>query len=174
MDEVDLFSQEEIDKFRRTRKPKDIVKTKALLDREPIEPKKMKPLIEIGKQIRAEQNKAQMQYENKLYEIRKKGIELARQYKLADKKKMKAEEKIMRPSDIIGIGKTGGKEDKPDVKNKHIHYAKKYKIPFEAEGVKRTYEEMLRAIKAYEEANIYNIIKRGIDPKTKEYGMYIQ
>jgi len=174
MDEPNLFSQEEIDKFRRTRKPKDVVRTKALLERQPIEPKKMKPLIEIGRRLQMEQDKAQRQYEDKLYEIRKKGIELARQYKLKDAKKTKEEEKIMRPSDIIGIGKTGGKEDKKEVKNKHLHYAKKYGIPFEKDGVRRTYEDLLRAIKAYEEANIYNIIKRGLDSKTGEYGMYIQ
>lgn len=173
MDEIDLFTQEEIDKFRRTRKPKDIVKTKALLERDPIEPKRSKTLLEIGKRIQLEQDKAEKQYEEKLYQIRKKGIDLMRQYK--SKKDIKKEQKIMRPSDIIGIGKTGtADEDKPEIKNKHIHYAKKYGIPFEVAGVKRTYDDLLKAIRAYEEANLYNIMRMGLDKKTKEYGMYIQ
>ena len=52
MDEVNLFSQEEIDKFRRTRKPKDIVNTKPLLERKPIDNKKPITLFEIGKRIK--------------------------------------------------------------------------------------------------------------------------
>jgi hypothetical protein len=174
MDEANLFSQEEIDKFRRTRKPKDIVRTKALLERDPIEPKRMNTLIDIGNRVRMEQNKAEKIYEDKLYEIRKKGIELARQYKLADAKKIKKEDKIMRPTDVIGIGKTGGMEDKTEIKNKHLHYAKKYKIPFEENGLRRTYDDLLKAIRRYEEANIYHIMKAGHDKKTGELGMFIQ
>lgn len=172
MDNPDLLSQSQIDKFRRTRKPKDIVRTKSLLEREPIEPKVKVTLLDIGERIQREQDKAEKVFEEKLKTIRQEGLKLARQYRTA--KDIKKEEKIMKPSDIIGIGKTGGKEDKKEIKNKHIHYAKKYGIPFEVDGVRRTYEDLLRAIKAYEEANIYNIIRSGYDKKTEEYGMYIQ
>jgi len=173
MDETDLFSSADIDRFRRSRKPKDIVVTKALLERKPIEPKVNKTLIEIGQRVRAEQDKAEKVFEEKLKRIREEGIKLARQYRT--RKDVKKTEKIMRPSDIIGVGKTGkADEDKPEVKNKHIHYAKKYGIPFEVNGIRRTYEDLLRAIRAYEETNIYNIMRVGVDSKTKEYGMYIQ
>jgi hypothetical protein len=173
MDEIDLFTSEDIDKFRRTRRAKDIVRTKALLEREPINPKRSITLIEVGKRIKLEQDKAHRQYEEKIKTIRQKGIETARQYRTS--KEVKKEQKIMRPSDIIGVGKTGiADEDKPKVKDKHIHYAKKYGIPFEVNGYRRTYEDLLKAIKAYEESNINNIMKKGLDKKTKEYGMYIE
>jgi len=174
MDEPNLFSQKEIDKFRRIKKAKDFVRTKTLLERDPIEPKRINTLIDIGNKMRMEQNKAEKKYEDKIYEINKKGIELARQYTLADSKKIKKEDKIMRLADIIGIGKTGGDEDKKQMKNKHIYYAKKYKIPFDECGVRCTYDDLLKAIRRYEESNLEKIMKDGYDKKTGELGMYIQ
>jgi len=173
MEETDLFVKDEIDRFRRSRKPKDLVMTKSLLEREPIEPKTKKTLLEIGKRLQAEQDKAEKQYEEKLQTIRRKGIELMKRYRTD--KDLKKDEKIMRPSDVIGVGKTGSKEeDKPDIKNKHLHYAKKYGIPFETDGYRRTYEDLLKAIRRFEEANIYDIMRKGLDKRTKEYGMFIQ
>jgi hypothetical protein len=173
MDELDLFSSDDINKFRQTRKPKDVVRTKALIDREPIQPKRSKTLLEVAQRIKLDQDKAEKQYMEKLEAIRRKGIILARQYRTS--KEDKKEKKIMRPSDIIGVGKTGlADEDKPKVKDKHIHYAKKYGIPYEVGGYRRTYEDLLRAIRAFEEANVNNIMRAGLDKKTKEYGMYIE
>lgn len=180
MDESDFFTSEDIDKFRRTRRPRDVVKTKSLLEKGPRDTDTPKTLFEIGRRIEMEQDKAEKKYLEKLSKIQEQGLKYAKLMKGAKVKKedgeqvleLKKHEKIMRPSETIGIGRTSAPTSEP-MKDKHIHYAKKYGIAFMQEGQRRTYEDLLRAIHKYEMSNLEWIMSQGKDKKTKEYGMFI-
>jgi hypothetical protein len=62
-------------------------------------------------------------------------------------------------------------EDKYD---KIKHFAIKYRIPFIRAGGKKTYKDLVEDIYKYEKKNVKRIIQMGLDPKYKQYGLYIK
>jgi len=78
-------------------------------------------------------------------------------------------------NDIVEIKDTNNLTTPHDEKfNKILHYAKKYKIPYHAHGVRKTYKQLLEEIHRYEIRNTKELVKQGLDSKYHEHGHYIK
>lgn len=163
------YNKEDIDTFRRRQVPKPTIKVEPMLNRNKKE-LTVKTLSERVKDIQEQHDKAERDYIKRIEDIRRVGIKQMKNYELpSDVNKRK---KITKLIDMIGVGKTGADEIQ-SIGNKHIYYSKKYGIPFKSEGITKSYDQILRDIDNFEKRNIQHIVKRGLDPKTKEYGLFL-
>lgn len=56
---------------------------------------------------------------------------------------------------------------------KYIHYIQKYNIPFMRAGIRKSFKDLANEIHRYEMKHKAKLVKKGLDPKYKEYGHYI-
>lgn len=176
MDSVDIvdvirseIGKESIDAFRRRQKPKALIRVEAMVNKKPKE-LNVKTLQERIKDIQIQQDKAQEQYIKRIEDIGRRNIELMRNYELPND--VNKRKKITKLVDMIGVGKTGAEEIET-IGNKHLYYARKYGIPLKSEGYNKSYDQILRDIDIFEKRNIQHIIKKGMDKKTKEFGLFL-
>ena len=130
------------------KKNKDESKIKTLLDR----------FIEI-EDLRTKEDRI---FEDKLKKLRDEAS-----------KEIKLNEKHQPKSEVIG-SKEWNLSSKPNKQSIYSHYASKYNIPYSNGKVKKTIEELVRDIHAYEMKHRDKIVKgKIIDPVTGTYGLYI-
>jgi len=159
------------------KKPKD-KKTTAIVNKEPmlergkrlIKEKPVRTLIEAYSDIIKQKERDDKWFEDKVRALRQQTKEVfLSEEQHANKYLTKEQSK----SQIIGA-KEYRRDDAPDKMRVYIHYAKKYGIPYSSGNHKKTLEEIIKDIHAYEMKNRDLIIKnRQIDPMTKTYGLYI-
>ena len=134
-----------------------------------------KTLLDAYRDIQARQKKEENWFEDKLRKLREQTYQVIKETEeetakaYADKYLTKNQGK----SEIIGA-KEYVRDEAPDKLKVYTHYARKYGIPFVQDRHKKTLEQIVRDIHAYEMKNRDDIIKRRqLDPLTKTYGLYI-
>jgi len=58
--------------------------------------------------------------------------------------------------------------------DKLVHFAEKYRIPYFAGGKRKGFKDLAHDIHEFEMRNKKALLKKGVDKKYKEYGLYIK
>ena len=65
-------------------------------------------------------------------------------------------------------------EEDPDKFEKIIHFAQRYRIPYVKSGYKKSFAELLKEIKQYEQKYIKEITRIGKDRRYDIYGLHLK
>lgn len=165
-----------MEKDKKKKATKNKINTQTMLKRGKIlEKKKLlqdnKTLLEVYKDIQERQRQEERWFEEKLRKLRDETKQIIMQDEEEFAKKYLT--KNQAKTEIIGA-KEYSRDEAPDKLKVFYHYARKYGIPFSVDRNKKTLEQLVNEIHAYEMKHRDDIIrKRVLDPLTKTYGLYI-